>query len=337
VFKTWTKLLEDLRARFIVIADQTEANAERLDRLAGQIETLRRENRVLISALSLPPAALWAHGPPHHPAEAPSAVFGCSTLCRQDSFDQPYFATWIDRLGLGRSYHRKNWEFVFICQALSERGAIQAGSRALGFGVGLEPLSAYFAAQGCEVVATDLPPERAAALGWTETQQHAAGLEALRRPRICDADAFDARVSFRVCDMNAVPDDLDGFDFCWSACALEHLGSIDAGLSFIERSLDCLRPGGWAIHTTEFNLSSNDATLTEGATVLYRRRDIEALVERLTAQGHQVAPLDLTEGQAPVERYIDVPPYREMPHLRLLLEGYVTTSVGLIIRKRPVD
>ena len=86
------------------------------------------------------------------------------------------------------------------------------------------------------------------------------------------------------------------FDFCWSCCALEHLGSLSAGLRFIERSLDTLRPGGWAVHTTEFNLFSDAATVERGATVLYRQRDLKWLVEHLQRQGHQSAPLDLTLG-----------------------------------------
>jgi cyclopropane fatty-acyl-phospholipid synthase-like methyltransferase len=34
---------------------------------------------------------------------------------------------------------------------------------------------------------------------------------------------------FRRADMNAMPDTLGQFDFVWSACAFEHLGSIRQG------------------------------------------------------------------------------------------------------------
>jgi hypothetical protein len=133
--------------------------------------------------------------------------------------------------------------------------------------------------------------------------------------------------------MNEIPGHLTDFDFCWSSCALEHLGSIEHGLKFIERSLDCLKPGGWAVHTTEYNLSSNTHTLQSGGTVLFRQCDMEALTERLTAKGHKVAPFDLEPGLAPIDRYIDVPPYRVQPHLKLALEGYATTSIGVIVQR----
>jgi hypothetical protein len=220
-----------------------------------------------------------------------------------------------------------------LCQALWERGVIGAGVRGLGFGVGREPLTAYFASEGCEVLATDLASDQAVEAGWAATDQHADSLEGLWRPHLCDRARFDRQVSFRVCDMNQVPDELTGFDFCWSACSLEHLGSIAHGLAFIERSLQCLKPGGWAVHTTEFNLSSDSHTVETGGTVLFRRQDMEALAERLTAQGHKVAPFDFDPGAGPLDRYVDVAPYRAEPHLKLALDGYATTSIGLIVQR----
>ena len=133
--------------------------------------------------------------------------------------------------------------------------------------------------------------------------------------------------------MNAISSDLESFDFCWSACAFEHLGSIELGLQFVENSLATLRPGGWAIHTTELNVASNSDTIDNETTVLFRRRDFEMLARRLSALGHVVAPFDFGMGSQPMERYIDVPPYRQEPHLVLALKGYATTSFGLIVQK----
>ena len=59
--------------------------------------------------------------------------------------------------------HRKMWEWLFIAEALRERGMLAAGRSGLGFGVGQEPLVALFAAAGCDVVATDQPHESAVA------------------------------------------------------------------------------------------------------------------------------------------------------------------------------
>lgn len=302
---------------------------------AARLEVLSRELRLLARQATLPPAHAWKGGPTPNVglAEPAEPATMRSTLCRQESFETEWFAAWLKRLGHGPRYHRKLWEFCFICQALKERGSIRPGAKGLGFGVGNEPLSAYFASQDCKIVATDLPPDHSAASQWSETGQYASGKDALRMPVVCPDELFDRNVQFRWCDMNAVPADLVGFDFCWSACALEHLGTLAAGATFVERSLDCLVPGGVAVHTTEFNLSSNSETLVSGPTVLYRRRDLEDLANRIQARGCLVVPFDFDHGIGVLDEYIDFPPYLNEPHLRLSIEGFATTSVAIIIEK----
>jgi SAM-dependent methyltransferase len=314
-------------------ATATRFNGHRIDHLSWQVDQMQRETRLLLSRLSLPDAAVWGTKPDLNDGAPAANAFPFSVVCRQEAFEQPYFRFWTRRLGAAFSYHRKLWEHVFICQALWERGALVPDARGLGFGVGREPLAALFAAEGCQVTGTDMEPESAAEKGWTKTAQHAAGLEALRYDHICPREDFDRLVKFKVCDMNNIQAALDGYDFCWSSCAFEHLGSIEQGLSFVERSLQCLRPGGWAVHTTEYNLSSNDHTLDQGGTVLFRQRDMEELARRLTAAGHEVAPLFLHPGQGMIDNYIDVPPYRPEPHLQLAIAGYACTSVGVIVRR----
>jgi 2-polyprenyl-3-methyl-5-hydroxy-6-metoxy-1,4-benzoquinol methylase len=307
-----------------------------LHTVLARLDVVERENRLLMRQVLMPREFQWKGEPGLVPGAQPADfVFDQGCLCRAQHFRQPWFSFWCQALGEGLRYHRKLWEFVFICQALHERGVIAKDKKGLGFGVGAEPLPAYFASRGAKIMATDMAAEEAEAAGWTQTAQHAAGKETLARPAICDPKVFDKNVSFRTVDMNHVPDDLTGFDFCWSACALEHLGSIDHGLDFIERSLATLKPGGLAIHTTEFNVSSDWETLETGSTVLFRRRDIDDFAERMRAKGHVVTPIDYHPGFGDVDRYIDVAPYREEPHLKMALEGYATTSIGLIVQRGP--
>ena len=139
------------------------------------------------------------------------------------------------------------------------------------------------------------------------------------------------RVTFRPVDMNALPADLTGFDFAWSSCALEHLGTLEAGMDFVVAQMSCLRPGGVAVHTTEYLVSSNDATVEAGGTVFYRRRDIEGLVDA-AAPGRPRRRHGLHVGFDPEDVHVDVPPYTDV-HLRTELAGYVTTSLALIVTK----
>ena len=277
-----------------------------------------------------PPAALAGFVVPGPPTLADPV----SQMCTAAQFDEPAYLGWTEALHTPRVYHRKQWEFIYILQALRHHAMLVPGARGLGFGVGREPLPALFASLGCSVLATDLPAEDDRARDWRDTQQHVDSIEMLRSPDICDDARFEASVAFRAADMTAIPKDLRDFDFTWSSCAYEHLGSIAAGLDFVEASLDCLRDGGIAVHTTEFNLSSNDATIDDQGTVLFRRRDFEALAMRLIAAGHEVMPLCYDIGAGAVDDHIDVAPYSSDTHLKLALGGYVTTSFGLIVRKR---
>jgi hypothetical protein len=256
-----------------------------------------------------------------------------SCLCTQRRCAGPAWDAWCRELGETSRMHRKLWEFVFIARALEERGLLAPGKRGLGFGVGNEPLAAAFAARGATIVATDQPAGAPGTAHWAGADQHASRLEALNARALCPARDFGARVSFRPVDMRRVPDDLGGFDFCWSACAFEHLGDLEAGLAFVERSVACLAPGGVAVHTTEYNTSSNDETVDRGVTVLYRRRDMEALVRRLEAAGHDVAPVDWDPGDGVLDAFVDVPPFGADAHLRIALAGHVTTSFGIIVRR----
>lgn len=259
--------------------------------------------------------------------------FQRSRLCTQEQFDEPEYARWVAEFKQTPRLHRKQWEYVYICRALEERGMLQPGRRGIGFGVGSEPLPALFAKYGADVIASDLDLASATEQGWLNGNQHAAGLEALNKLGICPADEFAKRVSFRVEDMNDISHDLDGqLDFTWSSCCFEHLGGIEQGLRFVEESIRLLKPGGVAVHTTEFNLSSNHQTVTSGGVVIFRRRDIDRLAQRLTRAGHRIC-LDYSEGDGPADRHVDLPPYAASPHLRLLLMGFVSTSIGLIVQK----
>lgn len=262
----------------------------------------------------------------------PSLSKPTSQLCTSEQLSDPAYASWAAALGLPAAQHRKMWEFCYVASVMADRGVLRPGARALGFGVGRETIPSYLAQCGLRVTATDAPPEAIEGHGWEATGQHAASLEGLHHPAIVAADRFRELVEFRPVDMNDIPADLRGYDVCWSSCCFEHLGSIGHGLDFFVNSLETLKPGGIAVHTTEFNLSSVSETLELENLCLFRKPDIERLLSRLLDAGHEVAPLNLYLGGGEIDRHIDLPPYA-MPHLKLEVGRYVTTSIGLIARK----
>ena len=258
-----------------------------------------------------------------------------SSLCQQVHFCLDQYRFWVRQLKDKPRFLRKQWEFFFIAQALFERGMIQRGRKGVGFGVGQEPLPALFASFGVEILATDQSYEDAERAGWVKSSQHSRNLSGLNERGICTDAMFHQLVQFAEVDMNGLPAHMVGqFDFCWSSCTLEHLGSLKHGTEFIKRSLDLLKPGGIAVHTTEFNLSSDEHTIESEGLSVYRHRDIEELVADIEAAGHTVEPIDWTRGGGLAESVVDLPPWgRGEPHIRLLLGEFECTSIGLIIRR----
>lgn len=352
------KELADYRNRFGALMPLSSVLLSSVRRLAGLVSrsapaqafyNLRRKKRVE-SSLAKPILEFAAPTPEEErrqdrkvkllpyprnaavPGEKASQLTSC--LAAVDHLESPAFRHWAEALGLRWRRHRKLWEFCFICQALYERGMLERGRRGLGFAVGEEALPALFASRGCEIVATDLDATDERSGPWAETGQLADSIEKLERPDICAPEDFARLVRFRAVDMNRIPHDLKEFDFTWSSCSFEHCGSIALGSEFLIRQMDCLKPGGVAVHTTEFNLTSNEDTLTEGWTVIFRRRDIDEIIGELERRGHYVEPVCYALGSTADDKFVDVFPYGDEPHLKLLIEDrFVSTSIALIIRK----
>lgn len=322
-----------------VLTEDSDARADRIEIWGTGIDNneafATRLDAARTAFLSTPGTGILEH---YISTERATLEQPRSQMCTAYQMGEPVYAEWCQRMGASPSLHRKQWEFVFILRSLEYYGALREGARGLGFGVGIEPLSSLFAAAGCKIVATDLAQHDERSLVWDNTHQLGANLDHIFQPHLCDQAEFYERVSFRPVDMNAIPADLRDFDFTWSSCAYEHLGSIEAGLAFFENSLACLKPGGIAVHTTELNLSSNRNTMNTGTTVLFRRRDFETLARRLIAAGHDVIPITFDSGDSDLDRVIDIPPYSSDSHLKLALLRWVSTSFGMVVRKgqRPV-
>jgi SAM-dependent methyltransferase len=263
-----------------------------------------------------------------------------SKLCTQDDFAADWLLYWCSELRAAPIYHRKIWELCYVAQALFSEGQLAPGRRGIGFGCGEEPLPSLFAKYGASVMATDLDSTRPEAEVWRLTAQHASTIETIRHAYICPDPELLANIKFRPVDMNAIPREFDGqFDFCWSTCALEHLGTLANGLAFIENTLRTLKPGGLAVHTTEFTVNEGE-TIDNHPIVLYQRHHFETLADRLRAGGYEVVDFDFNPGDGFLDRFVDLPPYSDnilisphhYAHLKLLLDGYTCTSMGIIIK-----
>jgi hypothetical protein len=294
--------------------------------IAKRLSCLEEEVRAMRRSVFVPDLKFM-----QSPEESPFMVY---SNCQASDFFHPQYAKLCKLLAQLPKFHRKQWEWVYVLHHLIEHDALRPGMRGLGFGVGTEPLPAAFASLGVQVTATDAPDNLGVVSAWNATNQHSGDVSQLFAPEIAPNELVQELVSHRPCDMNQIGPEFAEYDFNWSSCCFEHLGSIELGLQFVVNAVEkTLKPGGIAVHTTEFNASSNDATVTEGGTVIFRRKDLEELVDRLQARGHMVELFNIGPTAHALDYHVDVPPYSHDLHLKLLLAGYVTTSVGIVVRR----
>jgi tetratricopeptide (TPR) repeat protein len=267
----------------------------------------------------------------HRWNQLPTLSNPVSQLCTASQFNEPYYSDLCSKLKVRPRFHRKQWEFIYILRCLELSGMAAPHKHGLAFGVGREKLPSYLVSQGCHITATDLPANQGDG-HWVGGKQHTDTLENLFYEQLVDRVTFYNNAEFRPVNMNAIPRDLSGFDFCWSTCALEHLGSLEAGLEFIRNSLKCLRPGGVAVHTTEFNLGDADYTLDRKGTCVYREKDITAFIKEMNKAGHR-AELNLNPGQELLDTYVDRDRDSDI-HIRLYVAHEIlATSMGIMIQK----
>jgi hypothetical protein len=264
-------------------------------------------------------------------------------VCRAAHFDSEWYARWsapikaaqIADIFFPPKLFRKMWEWCAIAEVLHQRGLLSPGKRGIGFAVGKEPLPSLFAAHGASVLATDLDTSTSGDQ-WAKTGQQAVALEHLHWPKLIVEDEFRSRVRFKEVDMRDLSSlEEEKADFLWSSCSFEHLGTLDLGWRFVEEAMGLLAPGGLAVHTTEYNVRSNTSTLESGASVIYRRRDIEEFAFRLRAKGMTLEPPDFRSGKRLADLIPDLPPYYESrrQHVKLKIGDFVATSILLVISK----
>lgn len=306
----------------LTTAGASTPNINDLWRLAKDMEAMKLNVKFFGYELA---KALLASLPPL-PTGGPFSTQLTSRPSTQADLEANWTRYWSAEIRENHAIHRRVWEHAFVLQALHQLGKLQPGMRGLGFAAG-GPLPAYLASRGCEITAVDNQAPRP---------------EDLLRSELLDRPRFDRHVKLRAANPAALPLDLRDFDFCWSVSRMQHLGSIASAMGFVESAIGALKPGGVAVHTTEFNFSNDDQTIDNWDTVLFQRRHFEELAERLTRKGCKVLPLDFNVGVLPLDRFIDVPPFemtganirdwsRDTMHIKVNIDGFPCTAFGLIV------
>ena len=142
-------------------------------------------------------------------------------------------------------FHRKQWEFVQIFRALRDAGVLAPDRIGLSMGAGRERVLYAIASHVAKLTVTDL---YRSGTTWdcAETDDPEAWVKS-DMPIPCDPD----RIAVDTMDMTSLRFPEGTFDFCYSSCAIEHIGGREAFLRHLNEVARVLRPGGVYVFTTE--------------------------------------------------------------------------------------
>lgn len=170
-------------------------------------------------------------------------------ICDGNDWFDPHFQWVLNHvLKKAPSLHRKQWEFVVIALLLIRAGKLGRGSRGASFGAGNETLLYALTPYIEHLLATDLYNDFT---GWKT-----ARLEANQTPM--DAIEAAAPYDFPKTRLDAVHMDMrhldledSSLDFCYSSCAIEHIGQEEDFVSHLREVRRVLKPDGVYAFTTE--------------------------------------------------------------------------------------
>jgi SAM-dependent methyltransferase len=149
---------------------------------------------------------------------------------------------------------------------------------------------------------------------------------------------MDRLVRFAPLDMTnlrPLAEQRGSFDFMWSSCVVEHLGGYQITDRFILESLELLRPGGVAVHTTELNFLDVISPIEFPGCTFFTKAWVRNLGKLVAQAGARLIPLNPSCGPDPMDGVVDFPPFSWKSHMKVVIESgsILTTSVGLIIVK----
>jgi len=173
-------------------------------------------------------------------------LFNTSKICdASDWFDPEFKLVLQNEIREPAKFHRKQWEFGMIFLTLKKFGFLSENKKGLSLGSGNERILYSIANHVNKLVITDLYDKN------TEWDCARTGdpdyLIKSNKPFPVDNNKLQA---IRM-DMRSLEFDNDTFDFCYSSCAIEHIGGYDDFLKHLNEVYRVLKEDGIYVLTTE--------------------------------------------------------------------------------------
>ena len=194
-----------------------------------------------------------------------------SKICdAADWFDPEVKAVIANELQESARLHRKQWEFAMIFLTLKKLGFLQSDKTGLSLGGGNERVLYSIAKHINKLIVTDLYEENTS---W-DCARTADPNEFIRTSKPFPID--DEKIQALRMDMRHLDFNDNSFDFCYSSCAIEHIGEDKDFLQHFNEVNRVLKDGGIYVLTTE--LQFGDQTIRDQNNYIFSREHIAKLV-----------------------------------------------------------
>jgi SAM-dependent methyltransferase len=235
-------------------------------------------------------------------------------------------------------FHRKQWEFAMIFLALRRLGLLNEESTGLSMGGGNERVLYSIARYVKKLFVTDLYSD---STGWDCARTDDPN-EFIKISKPFDVN--DSKIEALRMDMRDLQFEDNTFDFCYSSCAIEHIGDYEDFVKHFNEVNRCLKDGGVYVLTTEFQFA--DKTIKDPNNYVFSPDYLKEILGKINLSLSEEPIVSLSEHEAnfplPVNvnklfktgsnenQKDDFPVY---PHLLLLRGKYPFTSISFILKK----
>ncbi|MBT8386642.1 MAG: class I SAM-dependent methyltransferase [Ignavibacteria bacterium] len=262
-----------------------------------------------------------------------------SKLCdAADWFDSEFQEVIKSELKEFPRFHRKQWEFAIIFLALRRLGFLNEESIGLSMGGGNERVLYSIARYVKKLFVTDLYSDTT---GW-DCARTDDPIEFIRSSKPFEVD--DSKIEALRMDMRDLQFEDNTFDFCYSSCAIEHIGNYPDFVEHFNEVNRCLKDGGVYVLTTEFQLGNE--TIKDPNNYIFSPNYLKEILGNIDLSIMKEPIVSLTEHEANLPLPVNVnklfktgsienqkdnfPVY---PHLLLLRGKYPFTSISFILKK----
>ena len=263
-----------------------------------------------------------------------------SKICdAADWFDTEFHSTILNELREPPRFHRKQWEFAMIFLALKKLGYMNENMTGLSLGGGNERVLYSIAQHVKKLIVTDLYDENTT---WDCAKTNDPD-EYIKVSKPFDVD--DSKIKALRMDMRYLDFEDKTFDFCYSSCAIEHIGDFEDFVRHLDEVYRVLKEDGVYVFTTELEIGSN--TVKDQNNFIFSSSFLNEIFSsiKLTPDVDVDVNLAHHEINTPLpsniknlcynseESFIDGI-MKSYPHVVLLRGKYPFTSIQFVMRKK---